>query len=210
MACLQVAVHSADWQARVWGVVGWHIKQTTNKSAQDLSKGWRIRAADACDGSARKAHALAKINVHDEIASAEPKLLTDQLAVWLPPWAGQEKGWNAATRPFLRAYAQGITGRFSKPTRRFVDILLALEPNPRHLTGHTQWSCDPHPLRPPHKWLGSLAPKSSLGSEGHWRSNGSQSTMRTASGAAEAGRQARCCWNGQGFYEHVALDHLGT
>ena len=49
-ACLEVAVHRADWQARVWdasSVVGWHIKRTINKSVQDLPKGWRIRAAEA-------------------------------------------------------------------------------------------------------------------------------------------------------------------
>ena len=60
---LELAVHIAEWQAQMCDVsafVTWHTTQAINMSAQDSASGWRVWAAEACEGSMQEARMLSR------------------------------------------------------------------------------------------------------------------------------------------------------
>ena len=170
VASLGVAVHSADWQARVW--VDWHIKRTINKSAQDRVKGWRIWAPRARRMRSHRSTCTSRLRPRSRSFS------------WTSSPCGCRHGW---TREGLERRCETISA--SVRPRENWTILKTYKTLRRHPAGFGR---KPAPLDMVHTVV--LRPKttgatsqlawqsrtyeSSLSSEGHWRSNGSQSTAR--------------------------------
>ena len=115
---------------------GWLCEHTHTKRAGT----WRTRAAAACEGMARKAHAFCQafLEGHVDVSSAGPGRLLRHLCVLLSPMVGETmSGSPAVAGPRGGRGAQDPQGRESVwvfqlqegTPERFIDIFVALEPN---------------------------------------------------------------------------------
>ena len=211
MASVDLAAHNAAWQARIReasSVVIWDNNQANNKSAQERASRWQIGRPK----HARTLHTmLTRWRMSMRSMSRLPHAAHEP-ARRVAAVAGQAQGRGAAaTGPSMATCALGSSGaqaecgglwKFLKTCRERAGFNARVScsfPSTSENGGfrgtptetsqpviHSGATARPHQGLP-HNWPHAL--ESSLGSESHWHSNRSWSTMRTTSGVLRQGQR---------------------